>query len=125
MALQLFSVREQCVKDLEGTLSRVARFGCEGVKLAGYYGRSAAELRGLLEAQGPPCCGAHVPFESLLGSELAATVRFQKIPGNRNLTVPGLPPEAMLSLEAWRSTARRFTEISRFLRGYHMRLWRH
>jgi sugar phosphate isomerase/epimerase len=125
VALQLFSVRQQCDKDLPDTLSRVAQFGYEGVELAGYYGRKPAEFRKLLEEFRLPCCAAHVPFESLLGDELPVTIQFQRALGNRTLIVPGLPADAMKSQETWLSTARRFTEISRILHRHEMRLGYH
>jgi sugar phosphate isomerase/epimerase len=125
VALQLFSVREQCAKDLPDTLSRVAKLGYEGVELAGYHGRSPSELRKLLAERRLPCCAAHVPFESLQGDQLAPTIRFHNALGNRNLIVPGLPDHAINSQEAWLSTARRFTEISDVLRGHDMRLGYH
>jgi sugar phosphate isomerase/epimerase len=120
VALQLFSVREQCERDLPGTFARIAEAGYEGVELAGYYGRAPSDFRKLLAAHRLPCCAAHVPFESLLGKELAATIQFHKDLGNRHLIVPALPTQ-----DAWLSTARRFSEISQALRDHEMSLGYH
>jgi sugar phosphate isomerase/epimerase len=125
VALQLFSVREQCDKDLASTLFRLAEFGYDGVELAGYYGRGPSEFRKLLAEHHLRCCAAHVPFESLVGDELSATIQFQKVLGNRTLIVPGLPADAVSSEEAWISTARQFAEISRILHHHEMRLGYH
>ena len=54
IGLQLYSVREDCARDLPGTLDAVARMGYVAVEFAGYYNRSAQELRKLL---GPPKAG--------------------------------------------------------------------
>ena len=43
IALQLYSVREDCAKDLSLTLQAVAQMGYAGVEFAGYYDRSAEE----------------------------------------------------------------------------------
>ena len=52
IALQLYSVREDCAKDLRGTLKAVAEMGYEGVELAGDYGYSVEEWRKLLDEFG-------------------------------------------------------------------------
>lgn len=57
IGLQLYSVREDCAKDLPGTLKAVAKMGYEGVDFAGYYNYPAAELRTMLDDLGLVCCG--------------------------------------------------------------------
>ena len=39
MGLQLYSLRKECAKDLEGTIAAVGKMGYKGVEFAGYYGR--------------------------------------------------------------------------------------
>jgi sugar phosphate isomerase/epimerase len=125
VALQLFSVRKQCEKDLPGTLAQVAGMGYQGVELAGYYGRSANDFRRLLVSQALPCCAAHVPYESLLGGRLQQTIEFQQELGNRTLIVPGLPESATRSRTAWVDAARQFTNIAAILRAHGMRIGYH
>ena len=48
IALQLYSVRDDCARDLPGVLKEVARMGYEGVEFAGYYGRDAATLKRII-----------------------------------------------------------------------------
>ena len=52
IALQLYSIREDCARDLEGSIEAVAGMGYEGVEFAGYYQRGADELKGLCAAHG-------------------------------------------------------------------------
>ncbi|MFC1713733.1 sugar phosphate isomerase/epimerase family protein [Candidatus Poribacteria bacterium] len=59
VALQLYTVRDACEKDFEGTLKQVADMGYAGVELAGTYGRSAEEVKQLLDELGLPCVGSH------------------------------------------------------------------
>ena len=49
VGLQLYSVRKDCEKDLPGVLKAVGEMGYKGVEFAGYYGRSAKELRTMLD----------------------------------------------------------------------------
>jgi sugar phosphate isomerase/epimerase len=125
IGLQLYSVRHACEQDLPHVLREVARMGYEGVEFAGYYGRTAEELRAMLDDVGLKCCGTHTPFNSILGDELEKTIEFNRTLGNRFLIVPGLPRERQASREAWLDNARVFTEASQrakphgALVGYH------
>jgi len=112
IALQLYSVRHDCERDLPGTLSAVAAMGYEGVEFAGYYGRSAEELRDLLDRSGLRCVGTHTALDTLLPPNLSETAAFNRTLGNRNLVVPSLPAERRGTLQAWLDTARLFNELA-------------
>src|SRR5438105_11085129 len=88
VGLQLYAVRDDCAKDLPGVLKAVAKMGYTGVEFAGYYGRSAQELRAMLDEDGLKCYGTHIGLETLLGDNLAKTVEFNKVLGNNMLIVP-------------------------------------
>lgn len=120
IALQLYSVRDDCAKDLPGVIKAVAAMGYEGVEFAGYYGRTAEELRKMLDENGLVCCGTHTGLDSLTGDNLEKTIAFNKTLGNRFLIVPGLPRERTESREAWRETARIFSEIAKKVKPYGM-----
>ncbi len=112
IALQLYSVRNDCAGDLSLTLQAVAQMGYEGVEFAGYYDRTAEELRDMCEDLGLKVAGTHTGLNTLLGEELAKTVEFNKILGNRYLIVPGLSEEYRNSQQAWRDTANIFNGIA-------------
>lgn len=109
VAVQLYSVREQCKADLAGTIAAVAAVGYKGVEFAGYHGHTAAQIRKLLDANGLVACGSHVPFESLLEDKLEATIEFNRIIGNKFLIVPGLRAN---SKQEWLDKARVFNELA-------------
>ncbi len=125
IGLQLYSIREDCQKDLPGMLKKVAKMGYDGVDFAGYYGYEAKEVRKMLDDLGLPVCGAHLQLNLFEGDELKKTVEFQRILGNKYLIVPGLPEERRNSRAAWQETARIFNEIAEklepegMLTGYH------
>lgn len=125
IALQLYSVRDDCARDLPGTIKAVADMGYEGVEFAGYYGHAAEELRKMLDDNGLKCCGTHIGIDTLLGDELPKTAEFNKTIGNRFLIVPGLPGDYTNSRAAWRRTADVFNEVADrlapmgLLTGYH------
>lgn len=125
IGLQLYSVREDCQKDLPRVLEAVAQMGYEGVEFAGYYGRSAKELRKLLDQNGLRCCGTHTGLNTLEGDALAKTVEFNQILGNPYLIVPWMPHQKLASVEACKKTAQFFNELAEKVKekgmyvGYH------
>ncbi len=54
IGLQLYTVRDDCAKDFEGTIKAVSKMGFTGVEFAGFYGRSAEEIRKWLEFEDQP-----------------------------------------------------------------------
>src|SRR3989454_12375751 len=90
IGLELYSLREECKTDLPGMLTAVSKIGYKGVEFAGYHGRSAAELRKMLDDNGIVACGTHTPYESVLGDKLKETVEFNQTIGNKFLIVPSM-----------------------------------
>lgn len=125
LALQLYSLRDICGRDVPGTLAAVAKMGYQGVEFAGYYGKSAAELRKILDDNGLKCCGTHTGLDTLTGDRLKRTVEFNKTLGNPFLIVPGLGGGHFASAEATKKTAALFTELAAKVKpdgmyvGYH------
>jgi sugar phosphate isomerase/epimerase len=125
IGLQLYSVRKECARNLPRVIAAVAKMGYMGVEFAGYYDRSAKELRKMLDDNGIVCCGTHTGIDTLLGDKLAGTIEFNKTIGNKYLVVPGLPRKYTRSRQAWLDTAKLFNELaekvkpSGMLVGYH------
>ena len=125
VGLQLYSVREDCEKDLPGTIAAVGKMGYKGVEFAGYYDRTAKQLREMLDDNGLKCCGTHTAMDTLIGDNLAKTIEFNKTLGNKYLIAPGLPGKYRESHQAWLDTAKLFNEIAAkvkphgMLVGYH------
>ena len=69
----------------------MAKLGYQGVEFAGYYERSAAEIKKMLDGNGLKCCGTHIGVETLLGDNLARTVEFNQTIGKSQ---PDLPRSA-------------------------------
>ena len=125
IALQLFSVRGECKKDLAKTIETIAEMGYDGVEFAGYYDYSAEELRKMLDDLGLKVAGTHIGIDTLLGDALPKTVEFNKTLGNKFLIVPGLPEEYRNSRDAWLRTAETFNAIAEKLAPEGMRTGYH
>ena len=122
IGLQLYSVRAECGKDLAGTVAAVAKMGYKGVEFAGYHGKSATDLRKMLNDNGLVCCGTHTGFDTIWGANLDKTVEFNKTLGNPYLIVPGMGAKTR---QDWLDKAKQFNEIADKLKplgmwcGYH------
>ncbi len=91
IGVQLWSVREECAKDFDGTLAKIAAMGFKGVEFAGYYNyaKDAAGLRKKLDELGLKAAGTHIGAKFFEGDELKKTIEFHKIIGCPLLIVPG------------------------------------
>lgn len=94
IALQLFSVRGECEKDLPAALKATAEAGYQGAEPWGYggesldwMGHSAKDLRKLYDDFGLKCCGIHMSTGALLGDNLKRTIELNQTLGNRFLIV--------------------------------------
>jgi sugar phosphate isomerase/epimerase len=125
IGLQLYSVRQDCEKDLPGVLRAVAKMGYQGVEFAGYYGRNAKELRSLLDQNGLKCCGTHTGLNTLTGDALEGTIEFNKTLGNKFLIVPSLPGNRTSSVRALKETAKLLSELAEKAKPRQMRVGYH
>jgi sugar phosphate isomerase/epimerase len=99
--------------------------GYQAVEFAGYYGKTAKEIRTILDNNGLKCCGTHAQFDTLGGDKLAETIEFNKTIGNKYLIVPGLPSKNTESLAAWKDTAKIFNELAEKVKPHGMQVGYH
>src|SRR5262249_36517226 len=109
LGVQLYSLRDQCKTDLPGMLTAASKIGYKGVEFAGYHGRSAKELRKLLDDNGLVACGTHTPYESVLPDKLKETIEFNRTIGNKFLIVPWMTGK---SKQEWLDKAKLFNELA-------------
>jgi len=88
VGVQLYSVRGLCGKDLLGTLKAIKEMGYAGVEFAGYYSKSAEELKKILDDNGLVACGTHTGLDSIKPANIAKTIEFNQTVGNKYLMVP-------------------------------------
>lgn len=125
IALQLYSVREDCARDFIGTIKAISEMGYEGVEFAGYYNLSAKEIKKILDDFNLKVAGSHLGINTLLGDEFKKTVEFNAILENKFLIVPALPPEYTKTKEGWLKAVETINEISEKLKPYNMKVGYH
>lgn len=125
IGMQLYCVRHELAKEFERTVAEVAALGFEGVEFADYFGRSAKDLRRVLDANGLKCCGTHIMLEDMLGDELARTIDFNLALGNPYLIVRWLAEPRRNSKQAYSETVRTFADIAGRLAPHGLRIGYH
>ena len=65
IALQLYTVRDLCAKDLAGSLAATAALGFEGVELHDLYGHPADTVRMMLDEAGLVACSCHAMLPAI------------------------------------------------------------
>jgi sugar phosphate isomerase/epimerase len=91
IGVQLWSGKDEIRQDFEGTLTRLAALGIEGVEFAGEFGpyrTDPAGLKAFLARTGLRCIGAHLPFDALHAASFDATTAFFRTAGCRDLVIP-------------------------------------
>ncbi|MFC1582305.1 sugar phosphate isomerase/epimerase family protein [Planctomycetota bacterium] len=112
IALQLYSIREDCAEDLPKAMEAVAKMGYEGVEFAGFHGMAAADLNKVLDDCGLKACGTHTGWGTIQDEELDKTIEYNQAIGNQYLIVPHLAEELRDSIDAWKSTCAKFNRIA-------------
>lgn len=123
LGLQLYSVRDLLPKNYEGTLRELNQIGYQEVEAAGYFGRSAREVRGAMEQANLNCVSAHYSMKDL-APHVDQIIQFGKDLGLKYIicsspalqdpasatTITRANMEAM-TLDDWRWNAEQFNQI--------------
>ncbi|HEX8552404.1 MAG TPA: sugar phosphate isomerase/epimerase [Abditibacteriaceae bacterium] len=125
VAAQLYSVREECERDLMGTLEKVAKMGFDGVEFAGFHGHSAQDVRAKLDEVGLRVAGAHIQFSEFSDEAIDATIEYHRTIGNRFLIVPWVDTKTLQSKAAWLELAERINGIAEKVKPHGMRMGYH
>jgi sugar phosphate isomerase/epimerase len=107
LGLQLYTVRDELQRDLPGTIARVAEIGYRELEFAGYFGRSPAEIRELLERHRLRAPSTHIGYGEL-NTGWAAVLRSAREIGHDFVTIPSLPGAERASVAALRRVAAAF-----------------
>lgn len=73
ISIQLFSIRDDCGSDLEGTLAKVKEFGYDGVEPYSLHGHTAKEFKEMLDKAGLKCTSFHTGLEVYLNEGIEKT----------------------------------------------------
>lgn len=106
IGVQLYTVRDAMQKDgVEPTLARLAALGFKEVEFAGYYGRSGAQIRDTLKANGLTSPSTHVSLEQIRSPKFAELVETAATIGHKWINLAWLVPADRSSADKYLSHA--------------------
>jgi sugar phosphate isomerase/epimerase len=122
VGIQLYSVRTEMQRDVPGTLARLAQIGYHDVEFAGYFGRNAAEIRQLLDANHLAAPSTHMAYDPATWDQ---SLDFAKTVGHEFVTVPWIDESRRKTLDDWRRIADGFNTAAERARGRGLRFAYH
>jgi sugar phosphate isomerase/epimerase len=124
IAVQLYSLRT-LPGSLDETLAQVAAAGYTAVETVGDHGRTAAELRALLDKHGLRVISTHLQLDALR-ERMREIIAFNRALGNDMLVVPYIPTlRGETRASVFRETGQLLGELSRRCQAEGMRLLYH
>ena len=121
VALQLYTVRAECDRDLEGTLRTLGVQGYDGVELFDLHGHEPRIVRGWLDESGLVAVGRHARLEAI-EDELQSLAAELTVLGADRLAVSWIDPD---SLDEPEPVVRRIEAAARAAREVGLKLGFH
>lgn len=121
LGLELYSVREMLPTSYEATLKQIAAIGYREVEAAGFFNRSASQVKEAMQHAGLRCVSAHYSHDDL-HSKLDQIVAFGKEVGFGCIVCPGPGRKdashyrgrpGVFTLEDWRWNAEQLNKIGK------------
>ncbi|NOT09194.1 MAG: sugar phosphate isomerase/epimerase [Gemmatimonadales bacterium] len=109
IGIQLYTVRRDLARDVEGTLAKIAEIGYQEVEFAGYPDGTAASLRAILDRLRLTAPSGHVPFQSIR-SAWEQTLDQAAMLGQRYVVVAWVPAEERQTVDGWKRVAALFNK---------------
>ncbi|MBE7068674.1 MAG: sugar phosphate isomerase/epimerase [Clostridiales bacterium] len=102
VGIQLYSVREELAKDFEGTLKKVADAGYQYVEFAGFFKRSAEEIKGILEKYGLTAISVHQAMDGFNTPEkMQSFLHYAKTLTLKFVVIPWMNKEVFYDKDAY------------------------
>jgi len=135
ISIQLYTLRNQLVIDLEGTIAALAGIGYRRIEHAGFVGRSVQEFKAVLDANGIWASSGHVPIPQPFDPAIwSAALAAANVLGSRYIVHPAFginfdTGAVVRDSATWTAFARDLNRAGRMARaaglrlGYHNHNW--
>jgi len=110
IGLQLYTVRDLMKKDVEGTLAAVAGAGYTEVEFAGYFDKTPAEIKAMLDRHGLVAPAVH--SGSIAPADWAKALEAANVIGHKFIVMPWIPVERRKTLDDWKQVAADFNRLA-------------
>ncbi len=125
IGVQLYSVRDDAARDIEGTLRAVKEMGYDGVELAGLYGKTPEELKALAESMGLTVISAHTGLWETRGSSAKAVAEQYRKAGCRYIAIAAMGNEDRPGGENFETAKAEIAELAEACKAEGMTLLYH
>ena len=134
IGLQLYTVRNEIFKDVEGTIAKVAGIGYNSVELFGYgngkfFGKTPAEFLAILKKNHLKTPSGHYSIDSYLSKgdedDLKKTLAVAAQMGNEFFVIPYLADNMRTSLDDYKKLAAKFNSAGEIAKSAGLKLAYH
>lgn len=115
IGIQLFTLREEMKRDFEDTLRTVKEMGYDYVEFAGFYDKSAEEVKAILDKYSLEAFSVHQSYESVL-EDTEGSIKFLKTIGAKYLAIPWMAVEKQAGTEDFPKTIEDMTRAGKILK---------
>ncbi|MFA7637306.1 MAG: sugar phosphate isomerase/epimerase [Monoglobales bacterium] len=115
VGLQLYSVRDKMEADMDNTLDAVKKAGYDYVEFAGYFNKTAKEVKALLDKHGLECVSVHQTYDVFL-DEPERNVEYLKTIGAKYSAVPWMGKEKHNGSGRFDKTVEEITKVAKLLK---------
>ncbi len=122
IGIQLYSLREEMEKDMDATLGAVKAMGYDYVEFAGYFGKTAEEVKALLDKHGLTAISVH-QNPDLFWKEGQPAIDYLKKIGVKYCAIPWYTVDEYF--ERWDETIDKFTKLGEDLKANGIQLLYH
>lgn len=110
-----FTFRSQFAEDFVGTLDMILDMGITNIEFSSLFGKTAAEVRQLLDERGMVCTTLGVSYNALL-NDIDQVIADAKTLGAKHVRIGSLPrPDGVFDLELVEEAAENFNRIGKKL----------
>ena len=124
IGIQLYTVRRELAKDVEGTLARLAQIGYREVEFAGYPAGTAASLRKILDRLRLQAPSSHVGLQALR-TEWERTLEPAAMLGQRYVVVAFVGVGERSNVDDWKRVAASLNRAGETARKFGLQLGYH
>jgi sugar phosphate isomerase/epimerase len=124
IGIELYTVRRELARDLQGTLARVAAIGFREVEFSGYPPETPQALRKLLDQLRLTAPASHIPWQSLT-ADWERTLEQAAIIGQRYVVVASIPENRRGNADDWKRIATSFNRAGETALKHGMRFCYH
>ena len=122
ISVQLYTLREQAAQDFPAVLRTLADTGYKGVEFAGLHGRSAQDIKKLIDDLGLVTSSSHTALPT--AENVNQVVDTEKTLGNTYL-ISGLGPDDFKTVDDCKRAAARFQEAAELVKPHGMTFGMH